>query len=363
MRTFFRASGEGERPITQGARIGHALLMALLVLLTLAALCLALDVTPAAAHPAASPALHILLPRPASGNPALAEGPVGANVSVKGAGLASSHTYALGYARQGDGCIPNAVNSISGASATADGNGTFTTTFAWPTDASNIGATYYICATDQAAVVSLPLQSSELFKVDAASAPTFTIDPNPVTDPNATPVPTVSPTGFSGGTKVRLTGQNFLPGHTTLLVYVTLSQQFSPQDFQPGRALQTADGSPILSQSDGTFSAVVVLPIGFSSDVYVHVVSNDGTSNLVPSLVATQQTHIGPAITPTPGGPTPTTQPQPSVTTTPGNGGGGGKTPDAANVLAVIGLSGLSIILFIVGIILMTSASAMPRGR
>jgi hypothetical protein len=341
------------------ARFARAALLVVVALVNLTALMLALlGATPAAY--AASPSLHIVVPKPAGTS---ASGPVGANVSVSGTGDAS-HSYRLGYAAQGATCA-SGFQALSLSPVTAKTDGSFSATFPWPSSANASGSSYYVCAQDQALlgdVVTPPIQSTELFKVVATQPPNIALDV--ASSSNATPVPTPTDGGYFAGSRIEITGTGFLPKSATLQAFVTTSSSFAASDALIYKPLpQDNSGITFSADSNGSFVKIVTLPQFPTGTVYLHVVSTDYTTTFPPSLDAEQQITLDRALpTPTPASPTPITTVAPTPTI-PGHGSGGqSQPPDASNVLAVIGLSGLSIILFVVGIVLMTSASALPRG-
>jgi len=348
----------------RAAGLARAALLVVIVLLNLSALMVSFLSGAPAAH-AASPSLHIKVPNPSGG---IASGPVGANVSVSGTGDAN-HKYNFGYAAALspaptlDACSQGVKDLQS--SVTAQKDGTFSASFVWPSSAGTRGSSYYICAQDQAIVgpsLGGAIQSSEVFKVLASEAPNISLDVAPSS--NATPVPTPTDGGYYAGSRIQITGTNFWPGGVTLRAFVTASQTFSASDAQAYRPLaQDNNNTAFRSDNNGSFVIDVTLPQSPQGVVYLHVVSTDYTSTFPPALDANQQITLAKAqLTPTPSSPTPNTTVTASPPTTPGHDGGGQpQTPDPANVLAVIGLSGLSVILFVVGIILMTSASTMPR--
>jgi hypothetical protein len=97
-----------------------------------------------------------------------------------------------------------------------------------------------------------------------------------------------------------------------------------------------------------------------TGNFFLHVVSNDGGGKYLPALIATQPITIGQAATPTPTiGPTVT--PTVGITPTPINGGGSGNSLNAAGLVGVLSLGGLSVLLFILGVYLLTSTGATHR--
>jgi hypothetical protein len=355
------SSGTSHRTVADGART--ALLVALL-LANISALLVVFVATAPTAH-AASPSLDIVVPRPASG---VASGPVGANISISGSGT-GSHAYQIGYATKAATCSPN-IQPLSGVTATAGTDGAFSATFTWPTSGTTRGTSYYICAQDLAPLASAltpAIQSSQVYKVLTGDNETPSIALQAIPPVGATPPPTPPDGSYYAQSPVTISGSNFVPGHSTLAAYVTPGQTFAPSDTSFPQLAVQGGGTTFTSQTNGVFVVTVTLPLSPRGQVYLHVVSTDSTKAFPPALDASQQINLLPpqAATPTP--PTVSTTPSPSTTAGQGSGGGGGNgsAPNPSNVLAVIGLSGLSIILFVIGIILMTSASAMisPQPR
>jgi hypothetical protein len=291
----------------------------------------------------------------------VAEGPVGANVLVQGA-VPGGDNVTIGYAPQSAGC-QSGFQPVPGAQPTIAPNGQFTATFAWPS-ASDVNTEYYVCAQD----TNVPTigQSTILFRVDAGDAPSIqaqaTDNPNaPTAVPGTpTPAPTATPPDgklYSGGF-VQITGVNFTPGGQPFLIFLTAGP-FSPSSYNPNAALPVISGDK-RTASDGSFTVVVQLPAGETGSLTLSAVSQDGTANTLPTLVGSQNvTVITPPATPTPI-PTTTTTVQPTATAG-NNGGGGGKSPDPIQITILIGLGVLSVILFIIGVAFLISASSMPR--
>ncbi len=92
-----------------------------------------------------TPSLTIQTPAPIGPT---SEGPVGTNVTVAGQGFTPTDTVVLGYASADQGCATGEVNLDPSISGTVGPDGSFTLTFPWPASAPNIGARYFICATD-----------------------------------------------------------------------------------------------------------------------------------------------------------------------------------------------------------------------
>jgi hypothetical protein len=296
--------------------------------------------------------LAILVPKPQSN---IAEGPVGTNVTLSAQGATAGDDYQLSYALSKIGCA--AGGSLG--HATADSSGKFTTTITWPDSASSVGATYVICYRDTSGGPSLVQPTDQSFRVDAGSPPSITLAP----PPSSTPDSGSSPSTYPAGGAIQISGKNFYSNHIPLLAFVTLNQHFAPGDLQSGNALKRADtsGTAINADANGSFTVSVKLP-SFTGGFFLHVVSNDGGGKYLPALIATQPITIGQAPTPTAtAGPTAT--PTVGATPTPGGGNGSGGSINAAGLVGVLSLGGLSILLFILGVYLLTSTGTTPRNQ
>ncbi|HLY31073.1 MAG TPA: hypothetical protein VKQ36_08585 [Ktedonobacterales bacterium] len=297
--------------------------------------------------------LSITQPSPQNG---IVEGPVGANMVITGSGLTPGDIYDIGYAAQGTGCATGDTDFSSVVTAQAQSDGTLTVAFAWPSDAATVGASYYVCAKDTTTTSNPILQSDATFLVKSASAPAITV--TATSNFEGTPLPTPAPTNtlYQGG-YAQISGSNFFPGGVTLFAQLTNSP-FTAQQYNPNARLTVANDATILSEDNGSFTAIVKLPENAVGQFYLNVVSQDGSSSMLPSLVASIPITIGtPPATATPtvhATPTVRATPTSHRTTTP-------KPPSAKRIAAIIGLSSVSVLLFVIGIILLVSASLTSR--
>ncbi len=305
--------------------------------------------------------VDIAQPAPNNG---LAEGPVGANLIVQGKATAGD-AITLGIAPRSASCTSGFQSLNVTTNALSDGS--FTTTFAWPQTANNVGDRYYVCAQDTTA--SSLGASTTLFQVDSADPPQISVQQvsNP-TAPTAgpgtpTPTPPNPPDGtlYAGG-YIEVKGQNFTPGGTQIQILVT------PSPLTPATAsapsLQIVKGAAVTSHS-GAFDVVAQLPSGQTGQFYISATSSDGTSTALPSLVGSQSEQIALAPTPTP---LPTPSPSPSPSPTAQAGGSNSTTPPPSNgpsigqVVGAIVLGLFSAIFFILGVAMLISASGMSGG-
>jgi hypothetical protein len=346
-RSFGREAQETVRP--RGRRRAH-ILFALLLGLLLACIEALPSATPGAhARPlVTAPSLSIVVPAPGSNN--IAEGPVGANITVAAQNLAPGDTYHIGYATQDAQCQSGFQNLPEMPQAAADG--TFTQTLVWPTSLNAVGALYYICAQDATTPTNPVAQSQQLFRVEAAQAPSVSVQAVSASTSGSSTGPATLYTGVGAA----ITGKNFVPGGLTLLVYLLTKQVHSAGDLQ-STPLNTLDNSPIKTQDSGAVSATVQVPPAITPGRYfLYVVSNDGQGASLPSLVAFTEVMVTPP---------PTVTPTPKPTSTPNSGAtGNGNNPkgfSTKHIIAIVALAVLSLVLIVLGIVLLASAAALPR--
>lgn len=304
----------------------------------------------------ATAAMSVVVPAPSQGGTTV-QGPVGANVSVSVTQATAGATYTLGWATPAAGCTPTGSTAFTDTSPqTADSGGNFTATFSWPDAAGTPGALYLICAVDATSPTPDVITASQQFQVLGRTPPQITLqrapEPTPTSGPTATPIK-----GFHAGGPLQVKGKGFLPQGTQIAIFATSSATFSASDYKPADALKTADGSPITSDSQGQFTAVVTLP-NIQGSLFIHAVSTDavstGQASFPPSLVATRTIQIG----------APIATPTPEVTATPTANGTGTPPPQSDNtmrIVAIATLGVLSLILFIIGGILVASVVLGPR--
>lgn len=361
----------GVRPHEHGQSVGARPARALRIVMPLAvSLALALVWAIAATTVSQAPAAHaasnaqVMILTPVVGSDNSAQGPVGANVTIQASGLTPQTSYTVGVAIAPQGCVSQFINATN-QPVSADANGSFTTTFLWPKDAAAVGSSYYICVQDATQPVSIALQSLQVYIVRAANAPLIDVKPAPQSSggagtPTTGPIPPQGSNRFYAGEQVTITGQNFVPGGQNLSAYLTTQKITDASQLQSATALQTLDGSAIVPDNNGSFSTTVVLTQNASpGKYYVYIVSQDTQSGALPSLMAEKSITIIPQPTPTP-----TVTVAPTPTSTPGGAGTsttGSNSP--SNLGAIIGLGVTSALLFIIGVILLASAAAMPRAQ
>lgn len=346
-------------PLAGGARLRRALTALAMVgalALLLGALTPGAQAAPHVKGDPGSISLDITQPAPNNG---FAEGPVGANLVVQGQATAGD-TLQIGIASRSAGCTTSSFQSLN-LSATVAADGTFSSTFAWPQIANDVGGAYYICAQDS--TTNAIGATNSYFRVDSANPPA--ISATQVSDPNATPPGPGTPTPttpnppdgtFYAGGFIEVKGQNFTPGGTAIQIIVTPVQISPATDSTP--PLQIVKGNSV-SSHNGSFDVIVQLPSDRTGPLYINATSTDGTSNVLPTLVGSQSAKVTLAPTPTVApSPSPSVSPSPSATS--GTNNNTGSTgPGTGRIIGAIALGLFSAIFFILGVAMLISASGM----
>lgn len=335
----------------RGRRVGRVVARGLVLGVALVALALAAvgggHVSHAAAHAHDdTPTITIQIPVPDSNG--VAQGPVGANLTLIGSGFTDGHTYQLGYAPQSGQCATGGPTFANGT-VTSSG-GSFTDTLKWPVAAANVGGEYFICALDTTDTTQPPVQSTTMFRVVTDAAPAFTLQ-DPTT---SAPIPG-PPYALRLGEQVTIAGHNFRPAGLTLVAYLSQHEIKSGSDLDNANPLNTTNATTITTQDSGDVNATVQIPGSIDTgSYYLYLVSSDRQGSSLPSVMAFVRVRLSQQPTPTPS-PKPTVAPKP--TPTPGSSTSPGLSPK--RMLAVIGLSLLSLILLVAGVLLL--AGGGPR--
>lgn len=285
------------------------------------------------------------------------EGPVGANIVARVQNANKNASFQLTYPASGADCTTTPLTPITGLSSnTTNDSGNRTFTFVWPA-ASGTG-TFVLCA-QFSDIGATMLQSDKPYTVLSASAPTISVAPVVTATPssgNTTQATPGSTPTYTVGSQITVTGTNFLPGGTLIGVWES-GVQTAHNVNDLGSQLQVVSGDQH-TDTTGSFSIVVTLPAGRIDQAYIHVATGDGSNSLPPTLDVSQFITIGQAIpTPTMTA-TATNTPQPRVSPTPpvSSGGSGG----AGRILAISGLSTLSVLLLVIGTMLLVSVGRRP---
>jgi hypothetical protein len=282
-------------------------------------------------------------------------GPDGANVSAQLQGALHKHAYIPGYASTGQGCAAGFVAATGLQPVTTNSNGNAVITIPWPQN-SGIG-TFYVCAQDLSDPTTM-IQSSNQYTVLSDAVPSISIVPAPTPTPTpgdttGTPPPTASgPDGiYTTGQQVVVTGSGFLPGGSTVAVYI------SGDTTKLGMRISD---DPVNADTNGNFSTTVTLPGSRAGNLFLQAATLDGHDGMPPSLMAAAPITVRLAPTPTPTvSPSPVPSPTVPIRPTPGNGAGGGG--DVARTIGIAGLGSFSVLLLIIGAYLLMTAGGLGR--
>lgn len=253
-------------------------------------------------------------------NGSIAEGPVGAHLTVEGAGWPANTTLMIWPVANGTPCGEQAADA-GGIPVDAAGNALGI--YDWPADAGAVNQAYMLCGKDGAVVSLVPANAPNTFTVLAAAAPSIT----------------VAPLGITQGGAVEVSGQNWLPAQT---VTISICTNFSAGTVCASRIIA---GTSIDSGQDGSFQ----VNLNTAADAppgpyYVIATAHNNALTAPPAGSNPQLTVSTPTPTPTIT-PTPTVTPTPTATPTPSGGSGGGN----ALLIALLGM--LSMLFLIGGII------------
>jgi hypothetical protein len=267
------------------------------------------------------PCVGITNPLYSSNGQLVAEGPVGAILTVEGANWPNSTSVTVWPAADAATCTAQLAQPPGYAGTiNVNGQGYAQGTYTWPQQAGGVNQTYTLCAVDGTTTVPAGVQSNgiDLYTVLSASAPSVTVSPTTITQ--------------GQDNTITVSGQNW----------------FAPQ--QPITVTVCTDASctagPIASQTttaqDGTFQITLTIKAGTAPGAYFVQASTANQALKAPSGGPPQLTVSTPTPTPSPT-PSPTATPTPN--TTPSTSGKGGTT------LLVVLLGTLSLLFLIGGII------------
>ncbi len=196
-------------------------------------------------------------------------GTTGTTVTLQGTHLPPGTTYTIGYTTSSD--CSGTVTTINGATGTADGTGSVTISFHWPTTPKG---SYYICAYDP---TGHGHRSANPY-IMLGGPPSITVT-NPATS----------------GQTVTVTGKGFLPGGGTVEVLYGGSD-----------GCATSTGTTTVG-ADGTFTATFAAPFeSTGTTITIAAVEPQGScgqTNPGPTLHATAKTIVEPASVATPNPP------------------------------------------------------------
>ncbi len=304
----------------------RAVLLAALVSLALEALLAAPTARPASAAPAKAhllsctgPCVGITNPLYTAQDQVLAQGPVGAILTVEGANWPPSTTVTIWPAPDAATCAQQVAQPPGFAGTIrVNGIGTAQGTYIWPQEAGGVNQTYTLCAVDGGVTVPPDVQSNGIntYTVLAAEAPSLTVSPKTIVQ--------------GQNNSLTVSGQNWLP-RQGLTVTVCSDNDCTEM---PVASQNT------VSEQDGTFQ--IILPIKDDIKAGSYFVKAETINHALQAPAGNQPPQLT-VTTPTPT-PTPTPSPTPTRTPTPTP-----TPPPKSSPTLLIALLGTLSLLFLIG--------------
>jgi hypothetical protein len=256
----------------------------------------------------------------------VAEGPVGAHLTVEGANWPASTILTIWPAPDANTCAQQQQQPPGYAGQiTVNGAGNAQGSYDWPSAAHEVNRTYILCAVDGAASNITTTQSNgiDTYTVLAANPPSLAISPSTLTQGQPNNALTVR-------------GKNWLPQQA---LTVTICSDAS------NCATSQVANQTTASAQDGTFEITIPVPSTTAAGSYfVQAVSANNALTAPPANTPAQLTISTPTPTPTPT-PSPTPTPTPTPPSTSSSDGKGG------TILLIVLLGTLSVLFLVGGII------------
>jgi hypothetical protein len=260
------------------------------------------------------------------GQAPVAEGPVGAILTIEGANWPPNTLVSVWPAPDAATCATQLAQPPGYAGQINPpvlSDGTLKGTYVWPSAANNVNQSYVLCAVDGTASNVTTTQSNgvDAYTVLAANPPSVSVTPTAITQ--------------GQDTMLSITGQNWVPQQ---VLNVTVCS-----DITNCQATAVTSQSTASSQT-GVFQTSLTLQGDTKPGSYfVQVVSQNQALVAPPAGTGAQLTVSAPTPTPTP---TPSPSPTPTPTPTPTPPAKGGSSP-----LLILLLGTLSLLFLIGGII------------
>ena len=276
------------------------------------------------------PCVGITNPLYSSNGQLVAEGPVGAQLTVEGSNWPPSTTLTVWPSPDAATCaLQQPTPPAYAGQLTVGGTGIVRGIYPWPMAANNVNQTYLLCAVDGTAITNPVVVSNgiNLYTVLAADAPALTLAPTTITPGQDTPL--------------MISGQNWLPQQPLNVTICSDSNCTTPSI-----ASQTT-----ASAQDGTFQITLTIKADTIPGSYFVLATSANGALKAPSQGSPAQLTVStPTPTPTP---TPSPTPTPTPNPTPPNSG-------KANTTLLIVLLGAVSLLFLIGGII--SIAVYTRG-
>lgn len=272
-----------------------------------------------------SPCVGITNPVYLSQGQQVAEGPVGAHLTVEGANWPAGTLLTIWPAPDAATCAqqqaqpPDYAGQIS-----VHGDGNAQGAYVWPQAVNGVNQTYTLCAVDGTTTVSPGVQPNAptTYTVLAANPPALTISPSAIIQ--------------GQDNAITATGQNWFAPQQAVTVNVCSDASCTQQPI----ASQT-----VIPAQDGTFQATLSIPPTTAPGPYFVEAATQNQALIAPPANSPPQLTINaPTPTPTPT-PTPSPTPTPRPTPTPPGSGKGSNAP------LIVLLGTLSLLFLIGGII------------
>jgi hypothetical protein len=254
----------------------------------------------------------------------VAEGPVGAHLTVEGANWPASTSITIWPAPDAATCAQQQAQPPDYAGQiVVNGDGNAQGSYVWPKAVNGVNQTYTLCAVDGTTTVSPNVQvnAPNTYTVLAANPPTLTVSPGAIIQ--------------GQDNSITVTGQNWFAPGQAVIVNVCTDASCTAQPI----ASQTI----IPAQDTGTFQVTLSIPPATAPGAYfVEAATQNQALTAPPANSPPKLTISAPTPTPTPTpSPTPTPRPTP---TPPGSGKG-------SNASLIVLLGTLSLLFLIGGII------------
>jgi hypothetical protein len=250
----------------------------------------------------------------------VAEGPVGATLTVDGANWLPNTTVTIWPGINQDACAQTPPSNITGT-LTVDGSGIASGAYLWPLSVNIVNQSYLLCASDGAVTIIPGTQDNQPNSYLVLSA-----DPPAISLSSAT---------LNQGDTLTVSGQNWKPAQP---VTVNIC---SDADC----AMQALPSQRVTSNDDGTFEVQFSISSNVTPGTYYVHAATDDNALMAPLPQGSPVQLMVNAPTPTPS-PSPTVKPTLTPAPTPSRGGGQSNT-----ALLIFVLGTLSVLFLIAGII------------
>ncbi len=286
----------------------------------------------------AGPQISIVSPVYSVQGKNMAEGPVGANVAIKGSGwtpgsgpvslwLVDAQYDASAGGQPGAACISSSAPRVTipgHEQIPVDNDGNFNVVFQWPAGANAVGHSYWICGAQGA----LTFPGTDSYAVLADSPPALSI----------------SVTQATPGETITVTGKNWLPGNQKIQLVIAPCVACEPPYSQT---------ATVTAKADGSLSASIQVP-GEAKPGDTLYISGQNVGGSADGALTVSDPAVAPHLTVAQPAPTPSLTPTPPATHTPAptpvTGGNNGSN-NSSNGLLIVLLSALGVVLVLAAVV------------